>query len=184
MTSQLDFLPPGALLWYALFPLAVELWSWLICRSRTRRCFCKCKMGFVVIYHSFNIFIRIVRLSHPRLTSLESSSRNVYAIQLCFRIQDVFSPENYLCCFSHFHTKRWRLQTMKNTLICFYKDNLKVCLNVFFFFLNKANNRDKSFTDKRFRSILPYRQIKSTVQLCRRIKSRRRQIQTFDINNS
>ena len=32
--------------------------------------------------------------------------------------------------------------------------------------------------------VLPPRQIKSTVRLCRRIKSRRRQIQTFDLNNN
>ena len=32
--------------------------------------------------------------------------------------------------------------------------------------------------------VLPPRQIKSTVRLCRRIKNRRRQIQTFDLNNN
>ena len=32
--------------------------------------------------------------------------------------------------------------------------------------------------------LLPPRQIKSTVRLCRRIKNRRRQIQTFDQNNN
>ena len=34
------------------------------------------------------------------------------------------------------------------------------------------------------KSILPPRQIKSTVRLCQRIKNRRRQIQTFDQNNN
>ena len=32
--------------------------------------------------------------------------------------------------------------------------------------------------------ILPPRQIKSTVRLCRRVKNRRRQIQTFDLHNN
>ena len=32
--------------------------------------------------------------------------------------------------------------------------------------------------------VLPPRQIKSTVRLCQRIKNRRRQIQTFDLNNN